>query len=555
MQNRYGLQRSVKKGTSAPVLNMPRRDPKDPDETYTYAVEVSPLVPPETYVRLIAKLQWGRDGGSHEALFDVGKGRRFQVSASNIQLALMYVDDGTRDLPEEISIAATASWGGQNRATDRLTLSETQTIAAGASYAYLAPPFALDYSLCSSLAAGPFTNVVGALPLLTEVGLALLPTETAPRRLLAGQNKVSLTNNSLAQQTVTCVWTIGLLRAKDMSTTLEQGHRYRAAIVVNGFAGNFAGEGNVKDAFEDSGFTDVHVYRNHPAGWTQPLNKQFYVEGTWARPTVTTEKVSDKATFYGIEDVTPKAAPPAPPSPPNPVEPPKNKIPVPPSVGGNPGSHAWARQVLLKVWTPQNANGVPLSMPALQMVQATGLMEGGYGYAKTPPQWYGSNNWAASQVPAKDGVCPVGTFPTGDTNPDAGGKYVACILTFPTPEAGAINLLKLMTKTPEERAALASGSIDKVCRAMYKAGFYVTSLARKDGESNQSLEDRRVKHRAEWLEGGIRVMAKALGEPVEATRDGYLPDEEVSTGKVIIAGASMLIGTLSLRALNNRRNR
>lgn len=346
-----------------------------------------------------------------------------------------------------------------------------------------------------------------------------------------------------------------------MATTLVSGHTYRAALNVKGWKAAFAQENDIYKAFAESGFTDVHVYRNKPAGWSQPDGAQWYVQGTWGRETLTTDKVSDKADIFGVQDMTPEPPKPEPPKeePPKPPssqqgDPPKAKIPSPSSDKGSVGSHKWARNVLIQQWTA-NAHGVPLTIAALQIVQGIGLMEGGYGFATNPPGWNGSNNWGAQQVaPNADGTCPVGTFPAEDFNGNTGKKYGACIKKYATPELGAADLIREVTKTPEEQKALASGSIDKVSRAMLHARYYTTELVQKPGESAQSLEDRRVKHRSEFVERGIRTIAKALGEPVEATREGFLPDEEVTIGKTVMAVGGLVLSALALRELNHRRN-
>lgn len=211
MQNRFGLTQGIKKGQSKPLLSMDRRTPQQEAEDRCYAVDVGPS---DGYkgASLVANLKWGRDGGSiSEVRFDVGAGRRFQVSASNIVLSVLHEDDSDPTTPESVDVSACASWGskGSHGTPDPLTYTVRFTLADGASQAVPVPAFAFAYTVLSEVAAGPFTVVASPRPTLTIVG-ALSPTQGTPQRLLAAQRLVTVTNNSGAPQNVVVVFSIGI---------------------------------------------------------------------------------------------------------------------------------------------------------------------------------------------------------------------------------------------------------------------------------------------------------------------------------------------------------
>lgn len=93
---------------------------------------------------------------------------------------------------------------------------------------------------------------------------------------------------------------------------LEQGHTYRARLELSGLYA-LAGAGDVRQAFEQKGFSAVHVYGKRPADWTEP-NAQgpadWYIEGTWGGASRSVDTAADRnVKWLATWDVTPAAAP------------------------------------------------------------------------------------------------------------------------------------------------------------------------------------------------------------------------------------------------------
>jgi hypothetical protein len=159
---------------------------------------------------------------------------------------------------------------------------------------------------------------------------------------------------------------------------------------------------------------------------------------------------------------------------------------------------AWARDVLRRVW--------PSSWPRptlaeLQAVQAVGRHEGFYGFASSPPQWAGSNNWGAIQAPR--GADDSTSFEAGDTHPD-GTAYTARFKRYPTPEAGALDLVRELYRRPTVRAAARAGDLSAMALAMRQTGYHESPPARY----------------AAALDRNARAIAGALGEQLAARPGG-----------------------------------
>lgn len=128
-----------------------------------------------------------------------------------------------------------------------------------------------------------------------------------------------------------------------------------------------------------------------------------------------------------------------------------------------------ARDVLLSIW--HGVTKEDPALPELQIVQAIGRFEGGYGAPNSPPGWP-ANNWGAVQCrhgpPCVEGECSE----IGDTHAD-GSSYRYCYRIYPTPEAGAAHLVRLLTvDRPNVLLEAKKGSAQGVAEAMRKTGYF-----------------------------------------------------------------------------------
>lgn len=192
----------------------------------------------------------------------------------------------------------------------------------------------------------------------------------------------------------------------------------------------------------------------------------------------------------------PAVEPPGPPgtspgtSTPQPVQPSRNAI------------DEWARRVLLTVW-PTVLPGEAPTLPELQAVQAIGRHERFYGWASKPPQGVGAHNWGGVQCPHGP-PCGEDCYESGDSHAD-GTKYVACFKRYPTAEAGAADLLHLLTiKRPSVRALLRTGNLDAIAMEMRKTGYFE---AKADAYAGRLLEH-------------AQEIAHKLAEPLAVLRGG-----------------------------------
>jgi hypothetical protein len=198
--------------------------------------------------------------------------------------------------------------------------------------------------------------------------------------------------------------------------------------------------------------------------------------------------------------------------------------------------HKWARGIVEQAFA-QVFPGVKPSRASLQLVQANGALESTYGLATSPPSWIGSNNWGAVQCQKQGepgGPCPDGCFPAEDETPV--GKRPVCFRKYPSHVAGCAHMLKVMTRTPEERDALLAGNLPNLARAMRDASYYVSfDLMKKHGpEKGKELDiERRIKR----MDQLIREQAQGIGEPDEVDRRGTLvintTDEETLQSRAL----------------------
>jgi hypothetical protein len=181
--------------------------------------------------------------------------------------------------------------------------------------------------------------------------------------------------------------------------------------------------------------------------------------------------------------------------------------------------------VLLSVWEKATGQSKP-NLAELQWVQANSALETGYGAA-----WNGSNNWGAIQIPDKP-PCPPGKgVEVTDHHPD-GTPFQWCYGIWPTPEAGAIAYIPLVTvKRPKTWAAAKAGDVVAACHELY--GYYTGIGTREQGEAQ----------RVKAVMSNATRIAKNLNEPLSLRVSGS--GSAISTGAGIGAGV-LLIGCLVL---------
>jgi hypothetical protein len=178
--------------------------------------------------------------------------------------------------------------------------------------------------------------------------------------------------------------------------------------------------------------------------------------------------------------------------------------------------HRWARGVLLSAW--QTVFGADPSLQELQTLQAQGALEGWYGFAATPPEWAGSNNWGAIDWTPGD----AGTFDFFEsTDHDVNGNEIHVrFRKYATPEDGAADLLReALVRRPDAAAALPSGL--QAYAETLRANHYFVAPA--------------TQYAAGLLSNATEI-ANALGEPLSVSLEGG-----ESTGTSLGAGA-VLVG-------------
>lgn len=200
------------------------------------------------------------------------------------------------------------------------------------------------------------------------------------------------------------------------------------------------------------------------------------------------------------------------------------------SVGAaSPDTEAWARKIVVDCL--QKAGYPSPSLGMIQIVQAIGRLEGFYGKASNPPEWAGSNNWGAVQSgrPGPDGSCPVGSFGSTDTSPKSGTtvKYKACFRKYATPEEGCADMLRIMLKSPRERAAVEKGDVLATSTAMYDAGYY---------EGMFKDRDKAIAQHAATVSKNVKAISEALKEPIGTAATGKnAQGEEIDASPLLFA--------------------
>ena len=180
------------------------------------------------------------------------------------------------------------------------------------------------------------------------------------------------------------------------------------------------------------------------------------------------------------------------------------------------------------------------SLPELQGVQAVGRLEGTYGAA-----FGGANNWGAIQT--HDKVPCVPGQSTEITDHDAWGKpYQVCVRCYPSPEAGAADLVRELYRRPNVPDALRAGNADALAEAMHQSGYFA---------------QRNVGAYAGWISWGAQRIATHIGEPWVVRRAVDLPASPPppssggGTGIVVAAVAVVGLGIAARARVAQRAGR
>ena len=251
------------------------------------------------------------------------------------------------------------------------------------------------------------------------------------------------------------------------------------------------------------------------------------------------------------------------------------------------GSKAqFGRDTLLNVWPEMLAEAaqskhelvrqlaaMPMNLSELQITQAQAHLESNYGLAQyknnsvDPPIFSGViNNWGAVQA-GKPPCDPSQSFEASDSG--EAGAYTACYRKYPTPEAGAIGMLREMTiRRPTSWALMKTGDIDAWATQMHSwtppltktggGGKVPGAVQNKDPVTGVFGYFEQVpvlgnNSRGKGIYERAYAISQALGEPLEVARggpwvppgpDGEPPDDgqpptpgEVATG---VGGLALL---------------
>lgn len=199
-------------------------------------------------------------------------------------------------------------------------------------------------------------------------------------------------------------------------------------------------------------------------------------------------------------------------------------------------SHAEARSVLLAAFA---ANGMAApTLSELQGVGGIGNLEGLYGSA-----FGGANNWGAIQC-GHGPPCHANCVEVGDTHADGSG-YQWCYRRYPTPTAGASDLVRELYRRELVPESLRAGDAQATAKHMRATGYF---------EAPADKYARGIAQRAEQI-------ASALGEPLAFTIGGVAPQlpRPGPTREVAIdpgpAAVFLGLGTAALTAIMWGRKR
>ena len=211
-------------------------------------------------------------------------------------------------------------------------------------------------------------------------------------------------------------------------------------------------------------------------------------------------------------------------------------------------NHRQARTDLMAGWAKARPGEAP-SLAALQVVQAIGAHEGGYG-TTWAGDMVGSFNWGAITCGGghSDGaggyVCPAGCAPNVDSKPTAGGqvKYTTCFRRYASSADGAAGLVAFLAARPRIWTVIGSGDLDAITWAMRQEKYFLGFNANPRTSATQY---------ANALAPQLQAIATANGEPLQVHRGpqdlttGAQP-AGLSTGEVVgwigAAGLAIVVG-------------
>lgn len=304
------------------------------------------------------------------------------------------------------------------------------------------------------------------------------------------------------------------------SVPVEPGTRYRGRLRLTGLASAFGSKSDVKNGFENLGFTAVVVWTDPgalPADWPSherhkdPEGTTYWIEGTWNRPAKNLDPEAMKAqgvTLLWADRAQPPAPPPPPPPPPGP------RPPAPPSPPGQANRHQLARSQLILGWFKVHPSVSP-TLPELQGIQAVADLESGYG------KGYGAcRNWGSAHAGKPDaaGKCPPGTLLWTDHDKD-GNPYQTCMRCYADDIEAAAHLVSLVTTArPHVWQALRAGrSLLDVANEMAR------KVTLSNGKVIYPYFEANPAYYGKGLQLRAPVIAAALGEPVAFLDQGGKP--------------------------------
>jgi peptidoglycan hydrolase-like protein with peptidoglycan-binding domain len=207
----------------------------------------------------------------------------------------------------------------------------------------------------------------------------------------------------------------------------------------------------------------------------------------------------------------------------------------------------FGRDTMLAVWPQIQAEAASSQYPEvrelgthapnLSLLQTFGAMaqlESNYGHSGYTNKKTGETsgtiwNWGAIQ--AGHPPCGPDSFETTDTGPQ--GEYNYCYKKYPTPEAGALDFLRLLTiKRPASWAIAETGDLDAYSVQMHSWKPPLTQLGAGHGSSVQNLDPitgtpgyfeqppLTANGRAAGLATRVANIAFTLNEPISAVRGG-----------------------------------
>ena len=172
-------------------------------------------------------------------------------------------------------------------------------------------------------------------------------------------------------------------------------------------------------------------------------------------------------------------------------------------------NHKQAREVVAQAAAEI---GLKVGVPGLQLLQAVGLMETSYSSGWKEGQGRGSHNWGAVQKGSWTGA----TFQTIDTRPSSDGtstEYIATFRAYPSDLEGAKDMIRIATRTEQEKAALVAGDLDAFSAALYAARYY---------EGHGKTPEERVANHQAWLLKGAKQIAKKSWRASRKKKKEYL---------------------------------